>query len=88
MPKAPSSPTKQLFAARKPNAGFTKPVQPDQALAAVVGSVPLPRPELTKKLWEYIRAHQLQDPARKTLINADAKLKAVFDGKAQVTCSR
>ena len=79
MPKVPAAARKQ------PNAGFTKPVQPDAALAAVVGSAPLPRTELTKKLWEYIRAHQLQDPAKKTLINADAKLKAVFDGKAQVS---
>ena len=71
--------------AKKPAAGFAKPVQPDEALAAVVGSEPLPRTELTKKLWEYIRAHQLQDPAKKTLINADAKLKVVFDGKAQVS---
>ena len=51
----------------------------------MVGSAPLPRTELTKKLWEYIRAHKLQDPAKKTQINADDKLKAVFDGKAQVS---
>lgn len=79
MPKAPSS------SAKKPNAGFAKPVQPDEALAAVVGSEPLPRTELTKRLWDYIRSHQLQDPAKKTQINADAKLKAVFDGKTHVT---
>ncbi len=84
MPKAPASTNKQS-AAKKPNAGFAKPVQPDQALAAVVGSEPLPRTELTKKLWEYIRKHKLQDPAKKTQINADDKLKAVFDGKAQVS---
>ena len=60
-------------------------MQPDDALAAVVGSTPLPRTELTKKLWEYIRENKLQDPAKKTLINADEKLKAVFDGKTQVT---
>ena len=72
-------------AAKKPAAGFAKPVQPDEALAAVVGSTPLPRTELTKKLWEYIRTHKLQDPAKKTQINADEKLKAVFDGRAQVT---
>ena len=78
MPK-PATPKKPV------SAGFAKPVQPDGALAAVVGSTPLARTELTKKLWEYIRKHQLQDPAKKTLINADAKLKAVFDGKAQVS---
>ena len=84
MPKVPASSGKQP-AAKKPNTGFAKPVQPDQALSAVVGSEPLPRTELTKKLWEYIRKHKLQDPAKKTLINADEKLKVVFDGKAQVS---
>ena len=72
-------------AKRKPNAAFLKPVQPDDKLAAVVGSKPLPRTELTKKLWDYIRTHKLQDEKKKTLINADAALKAVFDGKAQVS---
>ena len=70
---------------KAPNAGFMKPVQPDDVLAKVVGSQPLPRTELTKKLWEYIRAHGLQDQTKKTLINADANLQAVFDGKAQVS---
>ena len=84
MPKA-TSPSEKEPATKKSNAGFAKPVQPDKALAAVVGSAPLPRTELTKKLWEYIRAHKLQNPAKKTLINADDKLKAVFDGKAQVS---
>ena len=51
----------------------------------MVGASPLPRTELTKKLWEYIKSNKLQDEKKKTLINADAKLKAVFDGKAQVT---
>ena len=80
-----SPPAKKSAAASKSNVGFAKPVQPDDALAAVVGSAPLPRTELTKKLWEYIRQHKLQDPAKKTLVNADAKLKAVFDGKTQVS---
>ncbi len=86
MPKStsPASADKKP-AAKKPAAGFAKPVQPDDALAAVVGSAPLPRTELTKKLWEYIRTNKLQDPSKKTIINADEKLKAVFDGKAQVT---
>jgi len=70
---------------KKPNEAFLKPVQPDDKLAAVVGSAPLPRTELTKKLWDYIRSHKLQDEKKKTLINADAALKAVFDGKSQVT---
>ena len=62
-----------------------KPVQPDEALAKIVGSTPLPRGELTKKLWDYIKKHKLQDEKKKTNINADAALKVVFGGKAQVT---
>ena len=84
-PASPAPADKKPPAAKKPAAGFAKSVQPDESLAAVVGSTPLPRTELIKKLWEYIRTHKLQDPAKKTQINADEKLKAVFDGKAQVT---
>ena len=62
-----------------------KPVQPDEKLAKVVGDQPLPRTELTKKLWDYIRQNGLQDQTKKTLINADANLEAVFDGKKQVS---
>lgn len=62
-----------------------KPVQPDDKLALIVGSKPLPRSELTKKLWDYIKKNGLQDSKKKTLINADDALKAVFDGKKQVT---
>ena len=62
-----------------------KPVQPDDKLAAVVGSKPLPRTELTKKLWEYIRKNGLQDKKKRTQINADAALKAVFNGKSSVS---
>ncbi|MBE34986.1 MAG: hypothetical protein CMI16_05445 [Opitutaceae bacterium] len=71
--------------ARKPNAAFMKPVTPDDALAAVVGSNPLPRTELTKKLWVYIKKNNLQDAKVRTQINADDKLKAVFDGKMSVS---
>jgi len=70
---------------KKPNAAFMKPVKPDDKLAAVIGADPLPRSELVKKLWEYIREHGLQDKEQKTLINADAKLREVFNGKEQVT---
>ena len=70
---------------RKANSAFMKPVQPDEKLAAVITSTPLPRSELAKKLWEYIRKHGLQDQKNKTLINADEKLKAVFNGKEQVS---
>ena len=62
-----------------------KPVTPDSALAAVVGSAPLPRTELTKKLWAYIKKNGLQDKKVRTQINADDKLKAVFGGKAKVS---
>ncbi len=70
---------------RKPNAAFMKPVQPDEALAAVVGAKPLPRTELTKKLWDYIKKNGLQDKKVKTQINADDKLKAIFGGKKSVS---
>ena len=70
---------------RKPNAAFMKPVQPNEKLAAVVGSSPLPRTELTKKLWAYIKKHGLQDKKNRRMINADDKLKVVFGGKGQVS---
>jgi chromatin remodeling complex protein RSC6 len=76
---------KQKTDAKKTTAAFLKPVQPDDSLAAIVGSTPLPRTELTKKLWEYIREHKLQDPKEKRNINADDKLKAIFDGKIKVS---
>ena len=72
-------------AKRTPNAAFMKPVQPDDKLAKVVGEKPLPRTELTKKLWVYIRKNGLQDPKKKTQINADETIKAVFNGKKQVS---
>ena len=72
-------------ATKAPSAGFMKPVQPDDVLAKVVGDKPLPRTELTKKLWAYIRKAGLQDAKKKTLINADENLKAVFNGKEQVS---
>jgi chromatin remodeling complex protein RSC6 len=71
--------------ARKPNAAFMKPVTPDAKLAAVVGSNPLPRTELTKKLWAYIKKNGLQDKKVRTQINADDALKAVFGGKTKVS---
>ncbi|HUJ42019.1 MAG TPA: SWIB/MDM2 domain-containing protein [Opitutaceae bacterium] len=71
--------------ARTPNAKFMAPVTPDAHLAAVVGSSPLPRTELTKKLWAYIKKNGLQDKKVRTQINADDKLKVVFNGKAKVS---
>jgi len=71
--------------ARKPNAAFMKPVTPDGALSAIVGSKPLPRTELTKKLWDYIKKNGLQDKKDRKTINADAALKVVFGGKSKVS---
>ncbi len=73
------------MAKRKPNAAFVKPMQPSAALAEVVGSKALPRTEVTKKLWQYIKRKGLQDKTKRTMINADDALKAVFGGKKKVT---
>jgi len=71
--------------ARKPNAAFMKALTPSAALAAVVGAKALHRTEAVKKIWAYIKANKLQDAKNKRMINADAKLKPVFGGKAQVS---
>src|SRR5258706_3923399 len=70
---------------RKPNAALMKPVQPDEALSKVVGSKPIPRGELTKKLWDYIKKNKLQDAKNRRQINADDALKVIFGGKKAVT---
>lgn len=80
--KAPA--TKAAPAKRAPSAAFMKPMTVSPALAAVIGDKPLPRTEVTKKVWEYIKANNLQDAANKRNINADAKLKELF-GKPQVS---
>lgn len=67
------------------NSAFMTPLTPDAALAAVIGSDPQPRTEVTKRIWDYIRKNNLQDPKDKRTIRADAKLKPVFDGKDSVT---
>jgi upstream activation factor subunit UAF30 len=86
MPKTTrkSPKTRKKSRKRKPNAAFMRPVQPDDKLAAVVGSRPLPRSELTKKLWDYIKKNGLQDKKKRTQINADDALRRVFSGKRQV----
>ena len=71
-------------AKRAPNAAFMKAMTPSAELAAVIGSTPLPRTEVTKKIWDYIKANDLQDPTNKRNINADAKLKPIF-GQDQVS---
>ena len=70
---------------RTPNAAFMKAMTPSAVLAAVVGSTPLPRTEVTKKVWEYIKKLDLQNPQNRRMIDADEKLKAVFGGKKQVS---
>ena len=85
--KAPAkkAAAKKPAAKRKPNAAFMKALTPSAALAAIVGANPLPRTEVTKKIWDYIKKNKLQDSANKRMINADDKLKAVFGGKKQVS---
>ncbi|HSI85950.1 MAG: SWIB/MDM2 domain-containing protein [Candidatus Methylacidiphilales bacterium] len=82
-PAAPAAAAKP--AGRTPNKAFLAPVTPDAVLAPIVGSKPLPRTDLTVAIWDYVKKHGLQDKANKRMINADAKLKAVFDGKDQVS---
>ena len=76
---------KKTAAKRKPNAAFMKAMTPSSVLAAVVGGMPMPRTEVTKKIWDYIKKNKLQDSVNRRLINADDKLKAVFGGKGKVS---
>ena len=76
---------KKSGAKRKPNAAFMKPMNPSSMLAAVVGSSPMPRTEVTSKLWGYIKKNNLQDKTNRRMINADDKLREVFGGKKQVS---
>ncbi|MBC3930996.1 MULTISPECIES: SWIB/MDM2 domain-containing protein [Undibacterium] len=82
---APKKAAAKPAAERKPNAAFMKPMTISPTLAAVIGAAPIPRTEVTKKVWEYIKKHNLQDAENKRNINADDKLKAVFGGKKQVS---
>lgn len=81
---AKAAPAKAAPAKRTPNAAFMKPMTPSATLAAVIGSKPMPRTEVTKKVWEYIKKNKLQDATNKRMINADAKLKEIFK-KPQVS---
>ena len=89
--KAPAKKTakkaakKKSGAKRKPNAAFMKPMNPSSDLAAVVGNSPMPRTEVTKKVWAYIKRNNLQDARERRMINADDKLKKVFGGKNKVS---
>ena len=83
--KKPAAKAKKPAAKRKPNAAFMKPMTPSSTLAAVVGNNPMPRTEVTSKLWGYIKKNNLQDKTNRRMINADDKLKEVFGGKKQVS---
>jgi len=83
--RKPAKKTAKKKTARKPNAAFMKPLQPSAALSVVVGSKPIPRTEVTKKIWAYIKKNGLQDKKNRRMVNADANLKPVFGGKAQVS---
>lgn len=84
--KAKKSPAKKKSGVkRKPNAAFMKPMNISAMLAAVIGGNPMPRTEVTKKIWGYIKRNSLQDKKNRRMINADDKLKPVFGGKSQVS---
>ena len=83
--KRPAAKAKKPAAKRKPNAAFMKPMNVSSMLAAVIGSNPMPRTEVTSKLWGYIKKNNLQDKANRRMINADDKLREVFGGKKQVS---
>jgi chromatin remodeling complex protein RSC6 len=80
-----AAPKKKPAAKRKPNAAFMKAMMPSAKLAAVVGDKAMPRTEITKKIWDYIKKNKLQDSVNRRMINADDKLKPVFAGKKQVS---
>ena len=82
---AARKPAAKAKSKRKPNAAFMKPMNPSATLAAVVGSSPMPRTEVTSKLWGYIKKNNLQDKTNRRMINADDKLREVFGGKRQVS---
>jgi upstream activation factor subunit UAF30 len=82
---AKKSTAKKSATKRKPNPSFMKPMQPSSELAAVVGDKPMPRTEVTKKIWAYIKKNNLQDPKERRMINADDRLKKVFGGKNRVS---
>jgi chromatin remodeling complex protein RSC6 len=82
---AKKKPVKKAASKRKPNAAFMRPMSVSEDLSAVVGSAPIPRTEVTKKLWAYIKRNGLQDAVNRRLINADEKLRRVFGGKSKVS---
>jgi upstream activation factor subunit UAF30 len=84
-PKKAAKKAPKKKSARKPNAAFMTPLAPSATLADVIGNKPAPRTEIVKKIWDYIKKNKLQDSKNRRMINADAKLKALFAGKDQVS---
>jgi len=84
-PAVKKAAAKKPASKRKPNAAFMKAMTPSATLAAVIGSTPMPRTEVTKKIWDYIKKNKLQDSINRRLINADERLRAVFGGKGKVS---
>lgn len=82
---APKKKAAKKKSARKPNAAFMAPLTPSPALADVIGNKAIPRTEIVKKIWDYIKKNGLQDKKNRRMINADAKLKTVFGGKGQIS---
>ncbi|HUF30802.1 MAG TPA: SWIB/MDM2 domain-containing protein [Gemmatimonadaceae bacterium] len=82
---AKKAPAKKATKKRAPNPAFMKPMKPSADLAAVVGNGPMPRTEVTKKIWAYIKRNNLQDPKERRMINADDKLRPVFGGKSKIS---
>jgi len=76
---------KKTGAKRKPNAAFMKPMSPSDVLGSIIGNRPMPRTEVTKRIWEYIKKNKLQNSIKRTMIDADEKMRALFGGKRQVS---
>ena len=83
--KAAKKVVKKKAAKRKPNAAFMAPLTSSPALAAVIGGTPMPRTQMIKKIWDYIKKNKLQDSKNRRMINADEKLKVLFAGKKQIS---
>ena len=79
------APKRKAASKRKPSAAFMRPMQASSALQEIVGDKPLPRTEITKRLWDYIKRNKLQDPVNRRMINADAKLRPIFGAKSKVS---
>jgi upstream activation factor subunit UAF30 len=82
---AKRKPAKKSSAKRKPNAAFMKPMSPSDVLGSIIGNRPMPRTEVTKRIWDYIKKNKLQNAVKRTMIDADEKMRELFGGKRQVS---